>query len=211
MFNLTANGRLLMLSLFCFILSALRELLDRWRSSVYVVLDSRALLVFLYCIGSFICADISAVSIYWILFAMHKLTHLSNIVIICRRGFYMMYQTAVAVYSDMGFVSEMSCVALLCRMSFRITFLFLVLRGRRCFDKCWIYNRSLFFRINPRSVRISKTRSKIFFCNSFLINRFLKRPIVSPSGTSSGVLTQQNSPNARLSSISYITFISPRS
>ena len=64
MLNLTANGRLLTLSLFCFVLPALRELLDRLQSSVYDVLDSLALLIFLYFIGSLAALSFVIVRLY---------------------------------------------------------------------------------------------------------------------------------------------------
>ncbi len=64
MLNLTANGQLLTLSLFCFVLPALRELLDRLQSSVYDVLDSLALLIFLYFIGSLAALSFVIVRLY---------------------------------------------------------------------------------------------------------------------------------------------------
>lgn len=144
MLDLTANRWLLMLSLFCFILTALRELLNRWRSSVYYVLDLLAMLVPLYCLRSFICADISAVTVCCFLFTVQKFACLCDIMYVCRRGFYMMNKSTVAVYADMSFVAKMPCFPLFRWMSFGITFLLLVLRRRWRFNNRRIYNRSFF-------------------------------------------------------------------
>ena len=69
----------------------------------------------------------------------------------------------------------------------------------------------LFFKMSFRFSRIFTTSAKIFSWMPFFSRRFLNLPIVSPSGTSSGDVTPQNSENARLSMTSVITRISARS
>ena len=144
MFNFAANRWFFMLSLFCCVLSAFRELIDRWLLSVDNIFDFLALLVLPDCFGAFICTNVATVTIQSFFFTVHQFTCCCDIMFVCWCRFYMMNQPAVTVNSYVHFVAKVPCIALFSRVCFRIPFLFLVLGGWGCFNKCRINNGTFF-------------------------------------------------------------------
>ena len=144
MFNFAANRWFFMLSLFCCVLSAFRELIDRWLLSVDNIFDFLALLVLPDCFGAFICTNVATVTIQSFFFTVHQFTCCCDIMFVCWCRFYMMNQPAVTVNTNVHFVSKVPCIALLSGVRIRIPFLFLVFSGWWCFYKCRINNGAFF-------------------------------------------------------------------
>ena len=134
-----------------------------------------------------------------VFFPMHQTAHRCDVMVICRSRIHMMNQTTFTFYTNMCLVSEVPCISLFCGVCFRVTFFLLILCGGRRFNECRIHDRSFL-------------QNQTTFCLQLNdhIKRFLNRPIVSPSGTSSGKLMQQKAVKALLSRTSFMTFISAR-
>lgn len=99
---------------------------------------------------SFFSAQIPAVAIYNRFFAGQKLCHHGHIVHVGTAALYRMNQSAILIYTDVGLVSKVPCIALFHGMCLRISLFFSVLCGRERGNQSGVHYAS-FFGNRPRS------------------------------------------------------------